>query len=137
MADYCYRSSIMLSAARASSCNYGFLQVRDYLHSPVFGTKESFRLRPAWYSEGDLQQATINRRAWVVKERFLAPRILNFLEKEIVFECGNGLHFEGYFQRNLPDSLSEDRLSRRKLGYILEEEQMYEAKREQFPGSSD
>lgn len=137
MADYYYHSSIMLSAARASSCDDGFLQVRDHLHSPVFGTKEPFCLRPAWYSERDLQEAAINTRAWVMQERFLAPRMLHFLKKEIVFECGRGCRFEGYFQRNLPDSLGEDRLSRRTLGHMLEEEQMYEAKRKQFPGSSN
>ena len=49
--------------------------------------------------------APLNRRAWVVQERLLAPHVLHFGSKQILWECHHLDACEMY-PRGLPPSLS-------------------------------
>jgi hypothetical protein len=59
----------------------------------------------------------------------------HFLEKEMIWECGSNLMFEGYFQMNRSTDVRDDWLSRCVLSFVLEEELLYENERKQFPDS--
>ncbi|KIW24827.1 uncharacterized protein PV07_10517 [Cladophialophora immunda] len=135
MAQYYYDSTIMLSADSAQTCNDGFLHNRDGIYSLPMGTYQQFRLREYWSSEEELLSSPINSRAWTFQERFIAPRTLHFLSKEVVWECGHGLMSEGYLQDG-SQNYRERGLSRLTLSFVLEEALLYSNKRQQFPGSA-
>ena len=44
-----------------------------------------FVVKDHW--EKDLELAPLNRRAWVMQERFLSPRVLHFSRSQIFWEC--------------------------------------------------
>ncbi|KAK4158731.1 heterokaryon incompatibility protein-domain-containing protein [Cladorrhinum sp. PSN259] len=46
----------------------------------------------------EVDAAPLNRRAWVLQERFLSRRILHFSSYQIYFECGSGIYSEDYTQ---------------------------------------
>jgi hypothetical protein len=43
-----------------------------------------------------VDQAPVNRRAWVLQERIMCPRVLHFCKDQIAWECKEFQHAEGY-----------------------------------------
>jgi hypothetical protein len=48
-----------------------------------------------------VEKAPINRRGWVLQERFFAPRILHFCPNQIAWECAEFHDAEGYPEKDL------------------------------------
>ncbi|KAF1366012.1 HET-domain-containing protein, partial [Lizonia empirigonia] len=78
--------------------------------------------------EKDVEQAGLNKRAWVLQERVLAKRTIHFSANQTYWECGEGVHCEnltkmkssprkGYF---LLDPSFPDRLFRSGRGRTVE-----------------
>jgi hypothetical protein len=44
--------------------------------------------------EKDVEQAELNKRAWVMQERVLAKRTIHFSANQTYWECGEGVHCE-------------------------------------------
>jgi hypothetical protein len=44
--------------------------------------------------ENDVEQAGLNKRAWVMQERVLAKRTIHFSANQTYWECGKGVHCE-------------------------------------------
>jgi hypothetical protein len=44
--------------------------------------------------ENDVEQAELNKRAWVMQERVLAKRIIHFSANQTYWECGEGVYCE-------------------------------------------
>jgi hypothetical protein len=44
--------------------------------------------------ENDVEQAGLNKRAWVMQERVLAKRTIHFSANQTYWECGGGVHCE-------------------------------------------
>lgn len=65
----------------------------------------------ASYYERLVNQASVNRRGWVLQERLLAPRVLHFCQGQIAWECPERSAAEGIpwglptFQRRRDDTL--------------------------------
>lgn len=47
------------------------------------------RLQDASFWDRHVDDAPVNRRAWVLQERLLAPRVLHFCKEQIAWECGH------------------------------------------------
>jgi hypothetical protein len=119
-ADWRHEASLMsqvyanayvnLSAAISTNSEGGLFRQRD---------PESFRpclIQATWdcYNKADLicysnqwsrdiEQAPINKRAWVMQERILAPRIVHFGGERVYWECAMSTASEGY-----PDTTSRE-----------------------------
>lgn len=48
--------------------------------------------RSGWVE--DVSESPLNRRAWVLQERLLAPRVIHFLPSQVSWECGETLAWE-------------------------------------------
>lgn len=44
--------------------------------------------------ENDVEQAELNKRAWVMQERVLAKRTIHFSANQTYWECGEGVYCE-------------------------------------------
>lgn len=60
------------------------------------------RLSRTAFWETELAQAPLNKRAWVVQERLLAPRVLHFGQSELLWECCETEASETYPRGLLP-----------------------------------
>ena len=81
---------INISADRASSANDGFLGRRN--HHLVAPTIISYN--GSLHQAVDLEMARLNlaesptaKRAWILQERLLSPRVLHFTEQQLFWEC--------------------------------------------------
>ena len=61
--------------------------------------------------ENDVEQAGLNKRAWVMQERVLAKRTIHFSANQTYWECGEGVHCE---------NLTKMRSSPRKSYFLLD-----------------
>ncbi|KIW06682.1 uncharacterized protein PV09_02387 [Verruconis gallopava] len=62
------------------------------------GYQEYLCFSPSWLDEVEL--APLKKRAWVVQERFLAPRVIHFSESQVHWECAELITSE-----SVPDNL--------------------------------
>ena len=81
---------INISADRASSANDGFLGRRN--HHLIAQTIISYN--GSLHQAVDLEMARLNlaesptaKRAWILQERLLSPRVLHFTEQQLFWEC--------------------------------------------------
>lgn len=51
--------------------------------------------------DGIIDKSTLNQRAWVAQERFLAPRILRFTQALLFWECCTSFTSESYTKTNI------------------------------------
>ncbi|RSL59713.1 hypothetical protein CEP54_007169 [Fusarium duplospermum] len=68
-------------------------------------TLENFILSDYEFWEQEVSNSLVNKRAWVLQERFLAPRILHFGKRQLLWECCEKDAAEVY-PDGLPSSLS-------------------------------
>lgn len=74
------------------------------LQSPETPDWQEFVLNDFFYLQRNLASAPLNRRAWVLQERLLAPRVLHFGSTQVYWECQGGTTCERW-PRNLPISI--------------------------------
>lgn len=76
-------------------------------------------MRPDGWFEGVLE-SPLNRRAWVLQERLLAPRVLHFLPGQVSWECGQELAWEkarsGRVAREM-DSFDDIRIAMKRFSF--------------------
>lgn len=88
-----------ISAADSPDCSQSIFNHRDpdMLYPQVVEialpgresakTMERFTLSHYKFWESEVSNALVNKRAWVLQERFLAPRILHFGRRQLIWEC--------------------------------------------------
>lgn len=89
------RASLMLTASIRSELNLGLFHERNILQSPALGITKDRYLRPRalrWMT--NIEESPLSRQGWNVIERILAPRIVHFTDRQLVWECASGCQFE-------------------------------------------
>lgn len=82
-----------ICADRAASSLDGFLQPREDLRFPATITipggasNETFQLIDLEAANLDIATSRTSRRAWILQERLLSPRVLHFTGSELYWEC--------------------------------------------------
>ncbi|RSL44660.1 hypothetical protein CEP53_011129 [Fusarium sp. AF-6] len=124
--DWQHEASLMKDVYSNSLCNISAADAPDPSHS-IFNnhqdlhtltpqvvvrsgndaakTPESFILSDYRFWQQEVSNALVNKRAWVLQERFLAPRILHFGKRQLLWECCEKDAAEVY-PDGLPSSLS-------------------------------
>lgn len=95
MASYYGQSTLMIAATAAEDSSRGILTNRDVLYSPVLGKEQRYCLRQrllrwVW----DIKRSVLATRGWAAQERMLAPRIIHYTRRQMIWECAKGLRFE-------------------------------------------
>ncbi|KAI1308616.1 heterokaryon incompatibility protein-domain-containing protein [Xylaria venustula] len=67
----------------------------------------------------DVVNATLNQRGWVVQERHLSRRIIHFAERQIYWECNEGLCSETYTKRDPVDYYLRPSKNKRVLSQLV------------------
>ncbi|KAI1482687.1 HET-domain-containing protein [Daldinia eschscholtzii] len=87
--SYCNISAISSSHDPANHGLFGRRRLPERLFYPVkvnmAGHLQWLRCDPRW--EGEVQETPLNRRGWVVQERFLSTRTIYFAKNQIFWEC--------------------------------------------------
>ncbi|KAL6890521.1 HET domain-containing protein [Trichoderma evansii] len=115
MGDIYENSYICIAATQAPDNNSGMLEThkvdwprpfvyKNLIVSADIDLKSSFSnsSRPGWcnrilaLSESVLDNSPLNRRAWVLQERMLSPRVLHCTTGEFVWECRRGMRSESH-----------------------------------------
>lgn len=89
------QAALMLTASAGPEANHGIFHDRKVLCSPALGTGKDRYFRPralCWMS--NIEESPLAGRGWNIVERMLAPRIVHFTERQIVWECASGCQFE-------------------------------------------
>ncbi|KAI8676201.1 HET domain-containing protein [Fusarium sp. Ph1] len=123
--DWQHEASLMKDVYSNSFCNISAADAPDPSHS-IFNhrdprtlipqvvaksgkdaakTPERFILSDYRIWQTEVSNALVNKRAWVLQERFLAPRILHFGKRQLIWECCEKDAAEVY-PDGLPPSLS-------------------------------
>ncbi|KAI5458928.1 heterokaryon incompatibility protein-domain-containing protein [Mariannaea sp. PMI_226] len=99
MKDVYSNSFCNISAADASDCSQSLFNSRDpgllnpqlveltLVASHGMATTERFVLSDYHFWKSEVSNAVVNKRGWVLQERFLAPRILHFGRQQLLWEC--------------------------------------------------
>lgn len=116
--DWYHEASTMSDIYRNSQCNLSALDARNDsdgifssrqsdLNIPVMvdcrdekGVDRLFCMEPLFYWDDQVTEKALNRRAWVIQERILAPRILHFGRSQLLWEC-----CELYASETFPDGI--------------------------------
>ncbi|KAJ5818539.1 HET domain protein [Penicillium riverlandense] len=89
------RAALMLAASAGPEADHGLFHDRTILYSPALGTGKDRFFRPRvlrWMS--NIEQSPLAGLGWNVVERMLAPRIVHFTDRQLVWECASGCQFE-------------------------------------------
>ncbi|KAM7215588.1 Heterokaryon incompatibility protein (HET) domain containing protein [Rhypophila decipiens] len=94
----------VIAASCATGTSSGFLKRRphrEYAVIPTETNKYKGRSSPILYLcdaiddfQRDVLESDLNKRGWVLQERALARRTIFFTEKQVYFECGDGVRCE-------------------------------------------
>jgi hypothetical protein len=102
MALYYGQSALMIAATAAEDSTKGILTDRHVPYSPIMGKEEKYCLRQKLLSgKWDIERSIIASRGWCAQERMLAPRILHYTKRQMIWECADGFKFEA---SGIPDS---------------------------------
>ena len=145
--DWYHEASTMSDVYRNSQCNLSALDARNDsdgmfssrqsdLNIPVMvdspaekGPDRLFCLEPSSYWDNQVTQKALNRRAWVIQERILAPRILHFNRSQLLWECCELCACETF-----PDGISPSRLQPECLNLTAQISSLqHESDEEQLP----
>lgn len=87
--------AMMISATAGSDLNAGILNNRLVLQSPALGKNKDRYLRQRFLRwPWALETSPLAQRGWALQERILAPRIVHYTDRQIIYECADGLKFE-------------------------------------------
>lgn len=95
MALYYGQSALMIAATAAEDSSKGLLTERHVPYSPVMGKERKYCLRQKllrW--EWDIEYSVLASRGWAAQERMLAPRVLHYTKRQMIWECIEGFTFE-------------------------------------------
>ncbi|KAH7399188.1 heterokaryon incompatibility protein-domain-containing protein [Phaeosphaeria sp. MPI-PUGE-AT-0046c] len=95
MAYYYGQSALMIAATAAEDSSKGILSERHVPYSPIMGKEKKYYLRQqllGW--EWDIEYSILASRGWAAQERILAPRVLHYTKRQMIWECVEGLRFE-------------------------------------------
>jgi hypothetical protein len=94
MGDVYANAYITIAATRGEDSTAGFLGPRDIRQAVKINEKvkegrnyRTFYIAPRNKFATDVDESRLARRAWVLQERILSPRILHFTNKQIYWEC--------------------------------------------------
>lgn len=109
MASYYGLSSLMISATAARDSCEGFLTRRDVIVSPRLGVERSRYsrygiIRP----DRDIADSILSTRGWAAHERLLAPRIIHYTRRQMIWECAEGLASEASGPHLLKSPVTND-----------------------------
>ncbi|KAF7942836.1 uncharacterized protein EAE97_006290 [Botrytis byssoidea] len=123
------QTTLLLSADNVLSPTDGLLQPRAVFHSPPLGINKDRYLRLSCLrNHADLDSSPLSKSGWAFMERVLAPRIVHFTKRQLIWECADGWKFEaanvedtqygrgmirGTYQKNLTQPYIQEYLSRK------------------------
>lgn len=96
------QAALMLSATQGKDANAGILHERHVFYSPALGVHKNRYLRLhllRW--KWDIELSSLGKRGWAGIERILAPRIVHFTKRQVIWECATGVQFEA---SGIPDN---------------------------------
>jgi hypothetical protein len=104
MADIYSNSYCNLAATSSKDCDGGLIKARnpDDLKPTLVQThwedieSETLHLIDTEIVVKDVDKAPLNRRGWVLQERYLSPRTLHFGRNQLFWECYQGISSEAY-----------------------------------------
>ena len=122
MGDVYTNSYCNISATAVSSSNEGLFLPRNeriiHPHSLQYGwagrSPEPYVIVEEQFWNERIREAPLNARAWVVQERYLAPKTLHFGIDQVLWECLEQDVCEA-FPNGLPSLVSESNLTKFKL----------------------
>jgi hypothetical protein len=88
-----------IAATSAVDSKAGFLQrtVRsEYIHIQDTSGRQFYICTEVDDFDNDVENALLNKRAWVLQERVLSRRTINFSPNQVYFECGYGVCCESF-----------------------------------------
>ena len=92
MASYYGLSALMISATDAEDSSKGILNVRDASYSPFLGKKRKYCFQQHLFrSDWEIRESILATRGWAAQERMLAPRILHYTKRQIIWEFAVGI----------------------------------------------
>jgi hypothetical protein len=104
MASIYGQAALMISATAAKDSNTGILQQNRKVHySPALGKDKDLYLRQhllRW--DWDVERSPLAERGWAAQERMLAPRIVHYTRRQLIWECASEWWFEA---SGIPDKM--------------------------------
>lgn len=76
------------------------------LHGKIVVPRGPYILVDGDFLKRNIEQAPLNRRAWVVQERLLSPRTLHFGSQQVFYECIQRIYSEIYVS-GFPDGMND------------------------------
>ncbi|TGO16120.1 hypothetical protein BTUL_0032g00840 [Botrytis tulipae] len=123
------QATLLLSADNIQSPTDGLIASRAISHSPPLGINKDRYLRLSCLrNHADLDSSPLSTSGWAFMERVLAPRIVHFTKRQLIWECAAGWKFEaanvedtqygrgmlrGTYQKNLTQPYIQEYLSRK------------------------
>ncbi|KAH8892614.1 HET-domain-containing protein [Thozetella sp. PMI_491] len=96
MSYYYGQAALMISATTPKDSDGGILHERHVPYSPAFGSGEKrYCLRQRllrW--DWDINKSPLAGRGWPAQERILAPRVVHYTRRQLIWECAAGFQFE-------------------------------------------
>jgi hypothetical protein len=88
-----------IAATSAIDSNAGFLErnvSNKYVHVQDASGRRFYVCTDVDDFDNDVENARLNKRAWVMQERFLSRRTIHFTANQVYFECGQGIYCENF-----------------------------------------
>jgi hypothetical protein len=88
-----------IAATSAVDSKAGFLErsvCSDYIHIQDTSGKQFYVCTEVDDFDNDVENAPLNKRAWVLQERVLSRRTIHFSANQVYFECGDGVWCESF-----------------------------------------
>jgi hypothetical protein len=95
LVDIYGRAVLMLSATTGEDANSGIFHDRHVLYSPALGSnKDRYLRQQLLHWSLDIEESPLAARGWAILEKLLAPRIVHFTQRQMIWECASGYQYE-------------------------------------------